>query len=83
MEIDATAIVGFVDVEDGAGRFGGDTWGLGEDESCGGAGEEFGDGVVEAEFGDEGVGQVGSILRFLVSRMCCLVFSSFDEGTLC
>ena len=42
-----------------------------------------GDGVVEAEFGDEGVGQVGSILRFLVSRMCCLVFSSFDEGTLC
>ena len=29
-----------------------------------------GNGVVEAEFGDDGGGEVGSILWFLVSKVC-------------
>lgn len=40
-----------------------------------------GNGVVEVEFGDEGGGEVGSILRFSVSRMCgWLVLFSIEEG---
>lgn len=53
-----------------------------EDESCGGTGEGFGDGVVGGELGGEGDGEVGLILRFLGVQDVWLVFL-LSMGTLC